>query len=209
MGATGEHGLMNMQNRRTILTGLVAGGVAATIPPALAGAAPVGSPQPDDAMLLELEKQIFEKHELETAHDDEIIRLFNIYDAELSRLKEDSKAGRSTMTRDEIWARVERMPETQEHERLVLLKHSIFCEKYQLIEQMQAIPALTPEGRRAKLLVLLNFNVDDEWRNRDDEVFDDVRLVRSLLIEFVGGEPAEQLRDQFRTGPHQVDGATV
>jgi|GraSoi2013_100cm_1033763.scaffolds.fasta_scaffold18152_1 hypothetical protein len=37
---------------------------------------------------------------------------------------------------------------------------------------------------------------DDEWRRAFDEPFD-VTRARDLMIEFVGGEPAAQLRDQF------------
>jgi hypothetical protein len=37
----------------------------------------------------------------------------------------------------------------------------------------------------------------DDWRGRDEETEYPERLARNLLIEFVGGEPAAQLRDQF------------
>ncbi len=147
--------------------------------------------------MLQLEEQIFALHEEETANDDEIVRLFNVWDPELRRLQADLEAGRSKMTRDEIWACVKAMPEAQEHTRLVLLEHSIFRKRYELMRQMEAIPASTPEGRRAKLLVLLNFWVDSEWRVCDEDAIGDIPTVRNLLIEFVGGEPAKQLRDQF------------
>jgi hypothetical protein len=39
--------------------------------------------------------------------------------------------------------------------------------------------------------------LDDGWRGRDEETEYPERLARNLLIEFVGGEPAAQLRDQF------------
>jgi hypothetical protein len=66
-----------------------------------------------------------------------------------------------------------------------------------LVEQMWAIKARTPEGRRAKVIVLLGYVMeDDEWRRAWDLDFD-VTRARDLLIEFVGGEPSEQLRDQF------------
>ena len=36
--------------------------------------------------------------------------------------------------------------------------------------------------------------------DRDDKDADyDVEMARKLLIEFIGGEPGEMLRDQFRT----------
>jgi hypothetical protein len=55
----------------------------------------------------------------------------------------------------------------------------------------------TAEGRRAKALVLLGYVMEaDEWRTVYDSPFD-VTRARDLLIEFVGGEASEQLRDQF------------
>ena len=35
------------------------------------------------------------------------------------------------------------------------------------------------------------------WQERDDETDYQQLMTRRLLIEFVGGEPGEQLRDQF------------
>jgi hypothetical protein len=62
---------------------------------------------------------------------------------------------------------------------------------------MWQIKAQTPEGRRAKVIVLLDYVMEeDEWRRVFDCDFD-VTRARDLLIEFVGGEPAERLRDQF------------
>ena len=55
----------------------------------------------------------------------------------------------------------------------------------------------SPEGRRAKATVLLCCVLDDGWRGRDEETEYPERLARNLLIEFVGGELAAQLRDQF------------
>jgi hypothetical protein len=66
-----------------------------------------------------------------------------------------------------------------------------------LIKQMYATPAHTAEGRRAKFLVLLGVILGEEWRDRDDETDYPQLMARRLLIEFVGGEPGEQLRDQF------------
>jgi hypothetical protein len=58
---------------------------------------------------------------------------------------------------------------------------------------MREIKAQTPEGRRSKVLVLLGYVMED---GVFDEPFD-VTRARDLMIEFVGGEPAVQLRDQF------------
>ncbi len=61
---------------------------------------------------------------------------------------------------------------------------------------MWATPAHTPEGRRAKVLVALRL-LPDEWREIDEQTDYGIREVRQLLIEFVGGEPGAQLREQF------------
>jgi hypothetical protein len=61
---------------------------------------------------------------------------------------------------------------------------------------MWTTPARTPEGRRAKVLVLLGCIMPGDWREVEADW--GVKEARDLLIEFVGGEPAEQLRDQFR-----------
>jgi hypothetical protein len=55
------------------------------------------------------------------------------------------------------------------------------------------------EGRRAKPLVLLGYVMeDDEWRYTNAVVEPyDITRARDLMIEFVGGEASEQLRDQF------------
>ncbi len=65
-------------------------------------------------------------------------------------------------------------------------------------ELVQAAAARTPEGRRAKLQVLLRFVLPDDW-NRADEYIDwHVRhLARALMFEMVGGEPEARIRDQY------------
>jgi len=65
------------------------------------------------------------------------------------------------------------------------------------MERMFSIPAQTPEGRRAKVAVLLGCLMDEDWLSADDETDYPLRIARRLLIEFVGGERGEMLRDQF------------
>jgi hypothetical protein len=65
-----------------------------------------------------------------------------------------------------------------------------------LIDEMWALPAHTPEGRRAKVLVLLVCVLGQEWTAIDERTGDSELMARNLLIEFVGGEPGAQLRDQ-------------
>jgi len=66
-----------------------------------------------------------------------------------------------------------------------------------LIEQMFAMPAHTAEGRRAKATVLLGCVLGDDWQRIDEEMDYPELMARRLLIEFIGGEPGEMLRDQF------------
>jgi hypothetical protein len=53
--------------------------------------------------------------------------------------------------------------------------------------------------KRSKLLVLLGHILGEEWRHQDDheKTSYEIMRARSLMIELVGGEPAQQLRDQF------------
>jgi hypothetical protein len=72
---------------------------------------------------------------------------------------------------------------------------------HKLLDQMWATPAHTSEGRRAKLNVLLGRVLGEKWYGQDGELECEMRKARDMMIEFVGGEPAEQLRDQFRVEP--------
>jgi hypothetical protein len=165
-----------------------------------AGSSAAASIEPDDSALLAMEEQIFEQHEAATAYDDEICRLHEIWNAEHKRLYFESLTGRSALTSKERSQLVRVMPESKEHSRLVELQEPHYTEMDKLIIKMWATPARTPEGRRAKLLVLLGCILDDHWRVHDGDVDYEICRARDLMIEFVGGEPAEQLRDQFRPG---------
>jgi hypothetical protein len=62
---------------------------------------------------------------------------------------------------------------------------------------MWAIRALTPEGRAAKVRVLIGWSRDSGWRENDADADYPIKEVRELMLEFVGGEPAQLLRHQF------------
>ncbi len=66
-----------------------------------------------------------------------------------------------------------------------------------LIKQMFAMPAHTAEGHRAKVTVLLGVILGDDWNRVDEETDYPELMARKLLIEYIGGEPGEMLRDQF------------
>jgi hypothetical protein len=56
----------------------------------------------------------------------------------------------------------------------------------------------TSGGRRAKVTVLLHCICWDKWLDPDKDADYDIEMTRNLLLEFVGGEAAQQARDQFR-----------
>jgi len=49
----------------------------------------------------------------------------------------------------------------------------------------------------AKVVVALNL-LPSNWRVVDEDADYGIRETRQLLIDLIGGEPGEQLRDQFR-----------
>ena len=67
----------------------------------------------------------------------------------------------------------------------------------ELVKQMWTIPAHTQEGRRAKVNVPIACIMGRGWDENDKDADYDIRMARSLLIEFVAGEPAQQLQKQF------------
>jgi hypothetical protein len=184
--------MMNM-----LVSTAIAGTAVATVAECAAAAV-----QPDDSALLELEERIFEQHELATAYDAEIIRLSAIWQTESHRLYMESldSEGNCPLGPQERWNLVTEMPACIEHSRLVELQEPHYLEMDKLIRKMWETPAHTPEGRRAKLLVLLGVILDDDWRVHDGDVNYEIQRARDLMIEFVGGEPAAQLRDQFVGG---------
>jgi hypothetical protein len=153
--------------------------------------------QSDDATLLEMEKEIFQLREKIHAFDPETARLQNIWSDEMIRLHQASLTGDCKLSKEERSAAVAAMPEAIEHSRLVAEQRPFRERSDELVEQMWSTPARTPEGRRAKLLVLLGHIMVDDWRADNREVDWEIKMARDLMIEFVGGEAAAQLRDQF------------
>ena len=99
-------------------------------------------------------------------------------------------------TPEERWDLVVGMLEGVEHNRLCELQDVHYAKMDDLVKQMWVTPAQTPEGRRAKVLVALNL-LPSQWRAVDENADYGIRETRQLLIEFIGGEPGEQMRDQF------------
>jgi hypothetical protein len=162
-----------------------------------AGSTAVSSQPQDDSALLALEEQIFEQHAAAASYRDEINRLHDIRNCAFLHLDQEIKEGRCDLTKDQLWTRLKELPESKEHNRLVKLQEVHFNEMDKLTKKMWATPAHTPEGRRAKLEVLLGTIMSDGWRENDDDADYDISRARDLMFEFVGGEQAAQLRDQF------------
>jgi hypothetical protein len=149
----------------------------------------------DDSALVKLEEQIFEQYEGAAQYDDEIDRLAMIWHAESKRRLEAAEG--SCLSQDERWKLATDMDACREHSRLAKLQDPFYARMDALVKQMFAIPAHTAEGRRAKATVLLGCILGDDWRRADEETEYPERMARSLLIEFIGGEPGEMLRGQF------------
>ena len=123
------------------------------------------------------------------------MRLAKIWNAESRRLYDEALAAEHKrgiyLSPEERWKLVANIPECIEHNRLCQLQEPFTVKMDALIKQMFATPAHTPEGRRAKVLVLLGCIMGDDWTEYREF------MARSLLIEFIGGEPGESMRDQF------------
>jgi hypothetical protein len=181
----------------------------AAIPPASAAAAPAVALDPAapdaDAELLDLEERIFEHHAAAKEYNTEIERLDAIVRSEARRLYDEALAAEVRkgcyLMPDERWSGVSSvvstMPESRECERLIELQDAHWNALDRLQQKMWAIPAHTPEGRRAKVLVLLGAVSGEEWQHTDDRTEFSVLQARNLLIEFIGGDPGEQMREQF------------
>jgi hypothetical protein len=175
--------------------------VATTVMAARPALAAAGDHGPlDDSALLVLEEQFFEQHELAISHHDEIFRLGDIWRAESERLYKEALSREvqtgTYLTPEERWDIVTKIPECVEHSRLCKLQDEHYAKRAAIVKEMWSIPAQTPEGRRAKVLVALNL-LPDDWRVVDHDADQGIREARKLLIEFVGGEPGVQLREQF------------
>src|SRR5258708_33715547 len=101
------------------------------------------------------------------------------------------------MSAQERWKIVADIPECIEHNRLCELQEPFANKMGALIKQLFATPAHTAEGRRAKVIVLLGCVMGHEWRHVDEKTEYRELMARNLLIEFIGGEPGEAMRDQF------------
>jgi hypothetical protein len=153
----------------------------------------------DDGALLKLEQQIFEHKEAISKLEPEAERLAGVWSKEDHRMHDEFEATQTGPTFDERRAIVETMPEFEECMRLRGLQEREREAADGLVKQMWEIEAQTPEGRRAKLIVLLGYVMEnDEWRDaKQPGVTFDVTLARDLMIELVGGEPGAQLQAQF------------
>jgi hypothetical protein len=155
----------------------------------------------NDVALLELELQIFELKNSAGQYDDEIMRTSEIWTVESNRLYGEALAREAQagvyLTPQQRWELVTNSPACVEHNRLCELQDPLHRQMEALIAQMWAIPAHTSEGRRAKAAVLISCVMAADWQQVDEMTDRPERMARALLLEFVGGEPGEFLRDQL------------
>lgn len=167
---------------------------AAAISAATAVGAADGAVLPvDDAALVEMEKALFEHREVINELDPEILRFEQLGRSELKCMHEE----KPELTSEECWERAKTLPAFVEMERLIELQAPHWDAADAIVERMMGMPATTPEGRAAKLWVLLGHVLPAEWRESDEAAEYEVRYTRNFLIELVGGEPGKLLRDQF------------
>jgi hypothetical protein len=190
--------LMFPPSRRGFLS--FAAGASATAAAAVITTKAAALPQ-DDSALLKLEEEICEQYTAAAQYDEEIMRLSEIWQREMNRayrmsIAEEALTGKH-LTPHERWKLVADTPECKEHDRLCQIQEPFIKKMEALIEEMFATPAHTAEGRRAKVTVLLSCILGDDWCRVDEETEWRELKARKLLIEFIGGEPGEQLRDQF------------
>ncbi|MHC2585396.1 hypothetical protein [Bradyrhizobium diazoefficiens] len=165
-----------------------AGAAAVAVPVTTLAAAP-----DDDAALLKLKERIFEAWHASNEHDDEIRRL------ERARAAKHEELEQEGMSADDRWALVFSLPEFQRLERLIESSQDHFDRMSVLIDKMWAVTALTEAGRAAKVSVLLTCIL--RWRDPDGEMDWHEFMARQLLVDLVGGEAAESLRQQFADAP--------
>lgn len=146
----------------------------------------------DDSALSKLEEYIFEQYERATAFDDEIYKAHSAWVDEFERLRRETD-----LTERECLALAGETPQCKEQTRLCGLQAPFLEKMDALTKEMFAIPAKTSEGRRAKVMVLLGTIMPNDWHEVDKDMDYPERMARSLLIEFIGGEPGEMLRGQF------------
>lgn len=179
--------------RRVLMNSLMAIPIASALPVAAVAA----NSDPDDCRLFEIENEIFELKDKIEDFDPEILRLQGIWRDEFVKFEETRSRDECAVSRTESWETVTARSSSVEHNRLFMLQRRLREQADQLARLMWSIPARTPEGKRAKVLVLLGYVMGDDWRAHDVDAGHDIRMARELLMEFVGGEPATELRLQF------------
>jgi hypothetical protein len=176
-----------IDSRRGFLTLAAGAAIIATTP--AANALPA-----DDATLLDLERQIFEQHDAAAVYDDEIKKQAKIWTAAQQRLYEESILP-GGLSHKERYDAIAALPSCIEHSRLCRLQDPFMLQKDALVRQMFATPAHTADGRRAKVEVLIFCIMGPDWQRPEMDYQEE--MARALLLEFVGGKPADELREQF------------
>jgi hypothetical protein len=178
-------------SRRSVMNMLVCTTVAGTALPAAALA------QMEDQSLLDLERDILDVHRQATADDEEISQCMHAWRDEWLRLDKEAKDGRINLTQEEISEAVGKLPSVARQKVLNEIAQPHYDRMDDLIEKMWAIPARTAEGKRAKFQVLLICIAKSDWLDNEHDADYDTRMIRSLLLELLGGEQAERFKKQF------------
>ncbi|WP_063686009.1 hypothetical protein [Bradyrhizobium stylosanthis] len=147
----------------------------------------------EDTRLLDIEARIWGLYELAHQHDDEMTRLHCHCVDQLKALSE----SRPDMDSKQRWDFITQTAESKEHERLVKLTDPYHDQIEALVKEMWPIKARTADGRRAKFEVLVACCMSLDWQDTDKDADWDTMMARHLLLEFMGGKEADELRKRF------------
>lgn len=150
-----------------------------------------------DARLLEMEREILKLQAKIDEFKPEIARLHDILASEFRRLSREAAAGINDLSERLRLDMVRAMPEHAEHSRVCDEQQAYYDVADRLVKEMWSLEAETSEGKAAKFSVWINYIMTSDWRESDKDADYDIEMTRRLLVEMIGGEPAEKLRARF------------
>jgi hypothetical protein len=152
----------------------------------------------DDTVLLDLVAQFWAADERATEYDEQIEPLFDVWNTEWARLRDERDAGTSSLSQKEIFEMVKQLPESREHNRLVKLTQPHHDEAARLLRKIWEMPTSTIKGRSEKFNILISYIWPHDWLKPDGIPDMEVQMTRDLLCEMIGGKESESWRQIFK-----------
>lgn len=158
----------------------------------------------DDSELLSLASEISRLYDLAHQDDDEVSRLCEIWTDECRRLEYETE-----LPSDQKRRMIKAMPESAKHTQLVKKAEPYFASADRLMAHLWSLPAKTTEGKKAKLKVLFDFVLGDEWHQTDKDSDWEIKMARRLLFELAGVSNADILGEQSSGIAHTPSGSAL